>query len=102
MTGEMSKSEVTKESYPAFFALRDAINKRYKFKASVEPFDQYQGPYIFIEGFKVWAGQPFQPHGVKNNWVVEYHGETIEVYSGKGVFKELDKVLNRKQKKIRI
>lgn len=43
MTGEMSKDEVTREIYPLHFACADQIED-----ARVEPFDQYQGPYIFV------------------------------------------------------
>ena len=44
MTGEMSRSEVTRTNYPLHFAAAR------KFKGSVHPFDQYQGPYVFIPG----------------------------------------------------
>lgn len=44
MTGEMHKSEVTKESYPCHFAVAE------KYQGTVEPFDQYQGPYVHIPG----------------------------------------------------
>ncbi len=43
MTGEMHKSEVTREAYPLHFACADAVG------GTVEPFDQYQGPYIVEE-----------------------------------------------------
>lgn len=42
MAGEMFKSELTKESYPLYFAIAKAL------KGTVEPFDQYQGHYVLI------------------------------------------------------
>jgi hypothetical protein len=42
MTGEMSRSDVTPEEYPHYFAIAKA------FGGTVEPFDVYQGPYILI------------------------------------------------------
>ena len=42
MTGEMHKSEVTREAFPYHF------NVARKFKGEVKPFDQYQGPYVYI------------------------------------------------------
>ena len=39
-TGEMSREDVTRETYPAHFAIADAL------EGTVEPFDVYQGPYI--------------------------------------------------------
>ena len=42
MTGEMSRSDVTPEEYPHYFAIAKA------FAGTVEPFDVYQGPYILI------------------------------------------------------
>ncbi len=44
MTGEMNKSEVTREAFPLHF------NVARKFKGEVRPFDVYQGPYVFISG----------------------------------------------------
>ncbi len=44
MTGEMIKSDVTREAYPLHFAIADELG------GSVEPFDQYQGPYVVIGG----------------------------------------------------
>jgi hypothetical protein len=50
MTGEMSRSEVTPEAYPAHFAIAKAYN------GSVEPFDQYQGPYVLVPGYgRLWV-----------------------------------------------
>lgn len=42
MTGEMSKSEVTRDAYPIHFAIADALG------GEVHPFDQYQGPYVAV------------------------------------------------------
>ena len=49
MTGEMHRSEVTPEAYPTHFAIARALG------GTVEPFDQYQGPYVCI-GRDVRAG----------------------------------------------
>jgi hypothetical protein len=47
-------------TYPQFFNLADKL-KKMKMKASVEPFDVYQGPYIEIEGRagmgKLWQNE---------------------------------------------
>ena len=43
MTGEMSKSEVTRDAYPYHFAAADQFDG-----ATVQPFDTYQGPYVLI------------------------------------------------------
>ena len=40
MAGEMTKDEVTEENYPDHFRIAKFLG------GSVEPFDQYQGPYI--------------------------------------------------------
>ena len=42
MTGEKTKSDLTRELFPDHFAIADALN------GHVEPFDIYQGPYICI------------------------------------------------------
>lgn len=47
MTGEMSRDEVTRENYPLYFACVDALGRS---DVTVEPFDQYQGPYIRVPG----------------------------------------------------
>lgn len=48
MTGEMSQSEVTRESFPLHFAIAD------KFGGEVLAFDQYQGPYVRTSRGKFW------------------------------------------------
>ena len=48
MTGEMHKSEVTREAFPTHFAIADALN------GEVRPFDQYQGPYVSVFGGKLF------------------------------------------------
>lgn len=54
MAGEMSQSEVTRESYPLLFALRDALKRR-GINSVPRAFDQYQGPYLRVNGVcKVW------------------------------------------------
>ena len=47
MTGEKCKADVTREAFPLHFAVKDALKRR---GVSVEPFDVYQGPYIFVPG----------------------------------------------------
>ena len=47
MTGKMCKADVTREAFPLHFAVKDALKRR---GVSVEPFDVYQGPYIFVPG----------------------------------------------------
>ena len=49
MTGEMSREEVTREAYPIHFALADEL------KGTVEPFDQYQGPYVHALQTRFWV-----------------------------------------------
>jgi hypothetical protein len=48
MTGEMCREEVTRDAYPIHFAIADALDGR------VEPFDQYQGPYVATDLGKLW------------------------------------------------
>lgn len=48
MTGEMSKAEVTRESFPLHFAIADAL------QGDVHPFDQYQGPFIQTRYGRLW------------------------------------------------
>ncbi len=52
MTGEMHKSEVTKENFPLHFAIARAL------RGTVHPFDQYQGPYVNVPGVasRIWIG----------------------------------------------
>lgn len=56
MTGEMSKDEVTRENYPEFFELSDLLHSK-GYPASVEPFDQYQGPYVQCGNLKFWLSE---------------------------------------------
>lgn len=42
-TGEMSRGEVTADNYPMYFEAAALVRG-----ATVEPFDQYQGPFIFV------------------------------------------------------
>jgi hypothetical protein len=66
MTGEMHVSEVTPESYPFHFALAAEFN------GEVRPFDQYQGPYVFISGLgRVWLSDD----GVFGRWYREETGQ---------------------------
>ena len=50
MTGEMSQADVTEEDWPLHFAIAR------EFGGTVQPFDKYQGPYIYIPGKgRVWV-----------------------------------------------
>lgn len=48
MTGEMCESEVTLEAFPLHFAIAKEFN------GEVRPFDHYQGPYVFLNGARIW------------------------------------------------
>lgn len=41
----MSRAEVTREAYPLYFRCAEQYPG-----ATVEPFDQYQGPYVLVPG----------------------------------------------------
>ncbi len=43
-TGEQSEGDITREEYPLWFLIADALG------GEVEPFDVYQGPYIQVPG----------------------------------------------------
>jgi hypothetical protein len=45
MTGEMSRDDVTCKAYPLHFAAAKKISG-----STVEPFDMYQGPFIYVSG----------------------------------------------------
>ncbi len=67
MTGEMLRSDVTREAYPLHFAIARALHGR------VEPFDMYQGPYVVI-GADIRVGaspyaMPVQHLGIVRLWV---------------------------------
>jgi hypothetical protein len=64
MTGEMSRDEVTRESYPLHFALGDKLG------GTVRPFDQYQGPFLS------------SPRGVF--WLISGDGYHCRWYEGNG------------------
>lgn len=48
MTGEMSRDDVTEEAFPIHFAIAKELG------GTVEPFDVYQGPYIQLDGARLW------------------------------------------------
>ena len=54
-------------NYPNFFRLADRL-KRAGYRATVEPFDVYQGPYVSVAGCKIWGGK------FPNEWTIEYPG----------------------------
>ena len=79
MTGEMLKSEVTREEYPMWFEIADAVN------GTVEPFDHYQGPYISV-GKDIRVGnEPYaiapQGLGVVRLWIVSEDSYTATIYN---------------------
>lgn len=43
-TGEQSESDITRDEYPLWFVIADALG------GEVEPFDVYQGPYVQVPG----------------------------------------------------
>ena len=79
MTGEMVRADVTRETWPTHFAIADALG------GTVEPFDQYQGPYILI-GNDIRAGaEPYavavRGLGVVRLWLCYDEGEFATVYN---------------------
>ena len=79
MTGEMCRSELTAEAYPIHFAIAKALG------GSVEPFDQYQGPYVCI-GRDVRCGAgPYalapRGLGIVRLWVCSDDGAVCTVYN---------------------
>ncbi len=79
MTGEMFKSEVTRENFPLMFAIADAV------KGTVEPFDQYQGPYVCV-GRDIRAGsEPYAVAptglGVIRLWLCTDDGVQATIYN---------------------
>lgn len=79
MTGEMVKSEVTREAYPLHFAIAD------EFGGSVEPFDQYQGPCVVI-GDDIRVGRaPYalapRGLGIVRLWIQSDDGAFYTVYN---------------------
>lgn len=50
-TGEMSKSDVTREAFPTYWAIADALG------TEPQPFDVYQGPYIPTRDGRLWLIQ---------------------------------------------
>lgn len=64
-TGEMSASEVLRESYPFHFAIADAIG------GEVRPWDQYQGPYVTsYDTGRIWltTGEDGSPIAFFEKW----------------------------------
>lgn len=81
MTGEMHASEVTRENYPLYFAVADALPG-----ATVKPFDQYQGPYIAYDGARVFLNSADGVIGTwhdtaRNESSREFFAPTPEFYS---------------------
>ena len=65
MTGEMY--EATRDEWPTHFAIADAVG------GTVQPFDQYQGPYIVVESDIRIGNTPYAyaPPGPVRLWMVE-------------------------------
>ncbi len=80
MTGEMSRSELTREAWPLHFAIADDTG------GQVMPFDQYQGPYIVI-GPDIRIGRDpyaYCPRhlGIVRLWVQDYgDGIGVQIYN---------------------
>jgi hypothetical protein len=81
MTGEMSREEVTRENFPLYFAAADTVEG-----ATVEPFDQYQGPYIHVPG----KGRFFLSGDYNAQWYSEQTDSLSEEFSGPGVARKID------------
>lgn len=80
MTGEMVQSEVTREAYPAMFALRDALKRR-GIPSEPRAFDQYQGPYLSVPSVgKVWyySGEANGTLFVIDNGIAPAFGGTFQ------------------------
>lgn len=71
MTGEMHRSEVTPEAFPLHFAIAKAMH------GTVEPFDQYQGPYVMSKRGKFWI----QCHFAQCSYGHEHVTGMITVYN---------------------
>ena len=75
----MSKSEVTRDRFPALFRLKDEIKRRFDVSVEAKPFDQYQGPYLLVGGnIKIWMQTPdgqWNTGSLNNQW----HFEGIEI-----------------------
>lgn len=79
MTGEMIKSDVTEEAFPVHFAIAKALG------GTVEPFDQYQGPYVVI-GRDIRVGsEPYATAptglGIKRLWLCSLDGTVCTIYN---------------------
>lgn len=85
--GEMS--EVDHETYPQWFQMAEALG------GTVEPFDQYQGPYVHVPGIgKFWINDKTGD----NDFVVfnESNGRTspVDLYYGEGGITAGDAAMN--------
>ena len=67
----MCREEVTAEAYPLHFAIAKA------FKGTVEPFEQYQGPYVLTPKGKFWI----QSHLAKCSHGHEHDTGLVQVYN---------------------
>ncbi|KKK59701.1 hypothetical protein LCGC14_3031750, partial [marine sediment metagenome] len=74
MTGEMLKEEVTRDNYPLYFKIADALG------GTVEPFDQYQGPYILVGQDVIASDAPYalapRGLGVVRLWIIDCDGDS--------------------------
>lgn len=79
MTGEMIRADVTRETWPTHFAIADALG------GTVEPFDQYQGPYICVGGDVRIGAEPYavapRGLGVVRLWLCRDDGADCYVYN---------------------
>ena len=80
MTGEMLKEEVTRDNYPLYFKIADALG------GTVEPFDQYQGPYILVGQDVIVGDAPYALAplnlGVVRLWVIDQdNGIEVAIYN---------------------
>ena len=72
MAGEMTTEEVTKENFPIHFAVAKSLG------GGVRPFDQYQGPFVYVPGFgKFWLCM-VDSHFAR--WYSDYTGKVSEIF----------------------
>lgn len=92
----MSKEDL--KDYPDFFKFAKKIEKKLGCQCTVEPFDQYQGPYILVDNrIRIW-----KIDDIDTNWfIADYH----EHYAGYTaleieIYKILELIFTNKKSKI--
>ena len=91
MAGEMSQSEVTPESYPALFKLRDSLKRR-GIMSEPRAFDQYQGPYLNVPNVgRVWIAENFTPFGPL--FTIERSLGNFEIHGARFIYPPSDRTV---------